>query len=152
MQFNSDGTRDLSFGVGGEAVAPTLYDHNEAWSIAVQPDGAIIVGGFTKSSSFLGPIVGQYVMARFAAAECNRIRPLGKAASLSGTVANTWTPPIAAVLLQSDGKIVAVIWGDVLRFLPNGTLDPGFGVMAVRGRHLGIRRRAAVEWQNRHRR
>ena len=127
MQFNSDGTRDLSFGVGGEAVAPTLYDHNEAWSIAVQPDGAIIVGGFTKSSSFLGPIVGQYVMARFAAG--GAIDPtFGQGGVLSGTVANTWTPPIAAVLLQSDGKIVAVIWGDVLRFLPNGTPDLGFGV------------------------
>ncbi len=45
MRFNADGTRDTSFGAGGAVIVPTTYPYIRTTSIALQPDGKIIVVG-----------------------------------------------------------------------------------------------------------
>jgi uncharacterized delta-60 repeat protein len=44
IRYNSDGTLDTSFGVGGKVVT-NFFNHDAALAIALQPDGKIIVGG-----------------------------------------------------------------------------------------------------------
>jgi len=126
MRFNKDGSRDGSFGAGGAAVVPTIYVNANANSIAVQPDGKIIVGGWSSAGP-LGPSVGYYVLARFDTVGV--LDPgFNQTGTITGTLTNNWNPAITALLVQTDGKFVAVISGDILRFLANGTPDPGFGV------------------------
>ena len=52
IQYNTDGTRDSSFGKAG--IIATDFSHwDEARSIVIQPDGKIILGGFCTFSNVL---------------------------------------------------------------------------------------------------
>ncbi len=129
IRFNADGTRDPSFGTGGEAVVSTKYAAAYASAIVVQPDGKIIVGG--GSGAFGGtpgsPFIGEFQLVRFDAAGVLDTA-FGQGGTVHGTVSNNPSPQLGAVVLQPDGKIVVVVVGDVLRFLANGTPDLSFGV------------------------
>lgn len=46
-RYNADGTLDYTFGTGGKVTTDFGATYDEAASIAVQPDGKIVVGGYT---------------------------------------------------------------------------------------------------------
>lgn len=46
-RFNADGTADLSFGSGGVQIVDIYFGHDTSWSVAVAPDGGILIGGTT---------------------------------------------------------------------------------------------------------
>ena len=114
-RLNSDGTLDLTFNPGTGA-------NGTIWTIALQQDGKIVIGG--EFTSFAG--VGR-----------NRIARLNDDGSLDptfnpGTGANEW---IYASAIQNDGKII--IGGEftnfngtgsnrIARLNTNGTLDVSF--------------------------
>jgi len=126
MQFNADGTRDSAFGVGGEAIAPVSLCCGSAASIAVRPDGKIIVGGGAHGVLVFGLPPSAYVLARFTAA--GTIDPaFGSNGVVSWDSPDSFPfPEVGALVLQPDSKIVA-IGGHVWRFLADGTIDSGFG-------------------------
>ncbi|MHB8724031.1 MAG: hypothetical protein ACYC9Z_01475 [Casimicrobiaceae bacterium] len=130
MQFNSDGTRDSSFGVGGETVAQVSRCCAYAYAIAVQPDGKIVVGGGAGDLPFSPTSYGQDVLARFAAGGATD--PGFGSNGLVSEPANTFTAAFSTLLLQPDGKMVAVAsLTGVLRFLTDGTPDSGFGASGL---------------------
>lgn len=136
QRFLPNGTLDASFGNNG-TVATDFggFHNNEAHALAFQSDGRIIVAG----SAF--PSVNPYQSSNFALARYNADGSLDTSFGVNGMVTTninaSSSDSIAAVLIQSDGKIVAVGSSDnniqynslfvLARYNPNGTLDSGFG-------------------------
>lgn len=134
-RVNADGTRDLSFGNGGLADLALGGDYESFSNILLQPDGRIVVLGYTNRTS-----TGERVLARFT--------PDGVIDSSFG---NSSTPGVSVVdvtgsdaslkdiVRQTDGKIF--ICGEAssapgnpggidvvaIRILPDGAPDSTFG-------------------------
>jgi uncharacterized delta-60 repeat protein len=124
-RFNADGSPDNSFGVGGLAKTNfgTMEDRVEA--VAVQSDGKIWAAGNSQWRRTQDGGWGTHVaMARYSAngsldttfdGDGKRTHPFSDACS-----GNT-------LALQHDGRLVMVATGKIIRFLPDGAFDPGFG-------------------------
>lgn len=119
-RYQPDGALDPSF--GGDGVVITDFSNISAitHAVAVQPDGKILVGGYTARATTFHI---EFAMARYL--------PDG---SLDPTfsddgklTADVGGSEIYELLLQTDGKIVAVGTNVVARYLPDGTLDATFG-------------------------
>lgn len=135
-RLNADGSLDNSFGSGGK-ILTDFGSLQEDWAqaVAIQPDGKIVVGGYTHI------VVGQFSSAIFALARYNTDGSLD--ASFSGGKVTTDFPGsnseyLHKVLIQPDGKILAagIFAGSfpspprqiaLARYNPDGTPDMGFG-------------------------
>jgi uncharacterized delta-60 repeat protein len=132
-RYNSDGTLDASFGTGGRVTTDFAGPNDQAESVAVQPDGRIVVAG----------AAGRFINTGFdfAVARYNSNGTLDTSFGTSGKVTTDFagaddvpTEP-SAIALQGDGKIVVVgqttvggFYDFVLAsFNSNGTLDTSFG-------------------------
>lgn len=129
MRFNLDGTLDQGFGVGGYVADDFDNPGGGARAMALQTDQRIIVAGGLFGSG--GTI--DFAMARYLT---DGSRDTGFAAGgLALTDLSGGFDAVNAVVLQPDGKIVAV--GETLsptsrdfglvRYDADGSLDPGFG-------------------------
>jgi uncharacterized delta-60 repeat protein len=141
VRYNSDGSTDATFGAQG-AVTTKAFDFPDSLGVdfasvtalIIQPDGKIVaaggVGYFLDSNSFalaryntdgsLDPTFGA----------------LGKVSTLIGSNYDDWS---YAAAIQLDGKIIVAGYsygggaGDfaMVRYNPNGSLDPAFGTGGV---------------------
>jgi uncharacterized delta-60 repeat protein len=123
------GTLDLTFGTDGKVLSETY--EGLAYSIAVQPDGKIVVGGNGGYDGTYGFLVVRY---NADGSVDESFGDHGRAINDLGD--STFSKKIYAIALQSDGKIVAAgqyaASGDdsriaVLRFNADGSIDTGFG-------------------------
>jgi uncharacterized delta-60 repeat protein len=130
IRFNSDGSLDTSFDSDGKASIAIGESNDEAFAIALQPDGKIVAAG----RSFFNGLGYHYTLARF--------NPNGSLDSTFDTDGRVMTnfdvggfDTAFALALQTDGKILAV--GSVgvgsqfydvalARYNPNGSLDTTF--------------------------
>jgi uncharacterized delta-60 repeat protein len=126
------GDLDPSFGTGGKVVTDLDGFQDEAWAVAVQPDGKVVAGGFTTTDT----THRDFALARYQP-DGTPDPSFGAAGRVTfdfgGVGGNDW---INSVALLPDGKIIAAGSTDVgldsgfalARFQPDGTLDPAFGV------------------------
>lgn len=127
VRYLPDGQLDPDFGTGGMAITDPAPGDSLIRDIALQPDGKIVATGFSFA---------EYALVRYDSQ--GRLDP---SFGGDGIVTSTTSPYRAAdpqsVVVQPDGKIVAggiafpsVPEGDfaLWRFLPDGSLDPEFGV------------------------
>ncbi|HEY0426803.1 MAG TPA: hypothetical protein VGC76_03250 [Pyrinomonadaceae bacterium] len=108
-RLNTDGTLDSTFGTGGKVVTnlDNLDTTEQAQSVLIQPDGKIVVGG--NAVILVGGSTQNYVFALV------RYNPNGSLDSSFGSGGKVYTDlegsnseRISKVLLQSDGKILAL--------------------------------------------
>jgi len=101
MRYNSDGTLDTTFGTGG-TVTTKIRTDDVAFSMAIEPDGKIILGGGSTSiDEHLGSAVVRY----------NSDGTLDTTFGIDGIITTDFfekNDPVKAVYLQSDGKILLV--------------------------------------------
>lgn len=138
-RYLQDGSLDTSFGSGGIVVADLGWA-DEIRDAALQPDGSIVVGGLSRSQTFYDFALARYL-------------PDGTLDPGFGTGGMVTTDlgaqdVIRGIALQADGAIVAAgytgigeglyeggggVGGDVAvaRYLPDGTLDPDFGMGGI---------------------
>lgn len=135
-RYNPNGSLDTSFGSGGRVT--TDFGLTEtASSVAVQPDGKIVVGGGTYP---LFPSQGgQFALARY-----NSNGSLDTSFGNGGLVRTSFGTEgcfAAALVVQADGKIIAAGTNYIdfssdqssntdfglVRYNPDGTLDATFG-------------------------
>jgi uncharacterized delta-60 repeat protein len=64
-RFEAGGTPDTHFGTSGSTVTPVSTGADRFASIALQPDGAIVVAGFTQPA---GVTTSEFLVARYTAA------------------------------------------------------------------------------------
>ena len=124
------GTLDPTFGDGG--VVWLKYPTSGAYAIAAQPDGRIIVAGYTGGSG------GTFALVRLLT---NGAPDPGFGTSgLVETKVGDLSLELHAVAVQPDGRIVAAGFSRptggsfrfvVLRYLPNGALDTTFGTDGI---------------------
>lgn len=127
--FAQPGTLDASFGTGGIVTTNINGHFDEAFGIALQPDGKILAAGYAHNGSDEDFAVVRYL-------------PNGTPDNSFGTNGHVVVPigngsdEAMAVLVQPDGKIVLAGYAysgttnsdyAVLRLLANGTIDSSFG-------------------------
>lgn len=123
-RFNPDGTVETTFGTNGQLIINFPNAQSFVRKIAIQPDGKIILGGYTFNTSFSGDFVAV------------RLNPDGSYDSSFGNngiavLDNGQSEVSIAMTLLSDGRIILA--GDVNdRFAmamlkSNGTIDTTFG-------------------------
>ncbi len=133
VRYNTDGTLDMTFGVGGKITtgfSSTSDDYG--YAVALQGDGKIVLAGRS----------GKNAIYDFALARYNKDGPLDTSFGISGLVTtdfgNTsdWALSIA---LQTDDKIVLCGWSydgsntdfALTRYNPDGSLDTTFGNQGI---------------------
>jgi uncharacterized delta-60 repeat protein len=127
------GDLDTSFGVGGKVVTDVPgYTSEFGTDVAVQPDGKILVAGYAVSST--------NGTSDFAVLRYNPDGSLDTSFGIDGKVFTDFSnsSDVAfAIALQVDGRIIvggvtstSSLPGTfaVVRYLPNGDLDPSLGV------------------------
>lgn len=121
-RYNSDGSRDMGFGIQGRATTPAGYLYM-AYAVALQNDGRIVVGGKRGTAGF--------GLARF---DSNGM--LDPTFGVDGEVLTSISGgSVNSIAIQNDGKIVAAgssgIFGNanfaMARYSAGGILDQGFG-------------------------
>lgn len=135
VRYNSNGSLDTSFGTGG-IVTTNFPQGSYAFDVALQTDGKIVVAG----TVFVDFNSGDSSDTDFALARYN---PDGTPDATFGNGGQVSTDFVGleddafSVLIQSDGKIVAVGSANdpatfydfaAARYLSNGTIDTTFGV------------------------
>lgn len=127
VRYNQNGSLDSSFGIGG-IVRTSAGEGGGGTSLLIQPNGKIIVGGFAYLDG------NNFFLARY-----NTNGSLDSTFGFGGrvitSIGNNTSDICHDVLLQPDGKIIAI--GEsvhmttnsfaLVRYNPDGTLDPTFG-------------------------
>lgn len=135
VRHGRDGTPDAGFGTGGKVTTGFAAQGgaDQAYAVALQPDGKILVGGSTATT---GTDL-DFLLVRY-----NADGSLDATFGNGGKVVTSFgasTDRIHAILVQDDGMIV--VGGDsdqgttatgidfaLARYSANGTLDAGFGI------------------------
>jgi uncharacterized delta-60 repeat protein len=124
------GDLDPGFGTGGKVTTDFAGGPDEAFALAVQPDGKLVAAGGTA-----GPGLGNFALARY-----NADGSLDASFGTGGIVTTSFGEAgnvAFALAVQADGKLVAAGVVDttsgtesdfaLARYNPDGTLDPSFG-------------------------
>jgi uncharacterized delta-60 repeat protein len=111
-RFGSNGRLDSTFGGDGKVTTDFEEGWGEAWGLAIQADGKIVVGGY-EGYEDTGMLV--------------RYNADGTLDTTFGGDGGVETSILTEVALQADGKIVATGYGSVLRYNADGTPDMTFG-------------------------
>ncbi len=121
VRFNSNGSLDTTFNSSGIVVTRFSTNDDDAYAIAIQPDGKIVVGGQTFITG------GSSV---FALARYNSNGTLDTTFGDNGKLTTTFAAfgnRVESLLIQDDNKIIAAGVRNLARYLPDGTLDATFG-------------------------
>ncbi|HEY2934301.1 MAG TPA: delta-60 repeat domain-containing protein [Acidobacteriota bacterium] len=134
-RYESDGTLDFTFGSAGKVTTDFFGLTDEAYALAIQSDGRIVVSGIAYRNNSGSTNFG---LARY-----NSDGTLDSSFGSGGKVTTELTPYAnfaRAVTIQADGKIVAagsalIVPGHtndfdfaLVRYNSDGTLDPGYGI------------------------
>ncbi len=129
---NGGGTLDAGFGTGGITTMPNGVPE----SVAVQPDGKIVVVGHD-------PYVAAFLVARYNA-NGTPDAGFGNGGIVQTPIGSAGLVESYALALQPDGKILAggraysnVYYMTIARYAPDGSLDPTFGNGGVAMLNLG---------------
>ncbi len=142
VRYNSDGSFDTSFGPSKNGIVTKNFSGriDGATSVVIQPDGKILVGGFTNIyQGGLG--TGDATLIRYNSdgTPDNNFGPNGDGTFSINISGVGQVDSIQALLLQPDGKIIAIGGTNVtargiaigsfliMRFSQDGHLDKTFG-------------------------
>ena len=128
VRYNTDGTLDTSFDGDGKVVTPIFASSDDnPYSVAIQPDGRLVVAGSTFNGTTADFAVVRYntngTLDTSFDGDGKAITPIGSSADVAHSVA-----------MQADGRIVVAgssVSGSaldfaVVRYNTNGTLDTSF--------------------------
>lgn len=136
LRYHPDGSLDTAFGNAGRVAFSYMQTAAMTVSLAIQPDGFILVGG----SSYVTDTTNGSTSLAFTVV---RLRPdgrlddsFGNGGRVDTAIIPGGTSELAAIAVQPDGKIVAAGTADpwyswqmfaAVRYRPDGTLDESFG-------------------------
>jgi len=130
VRYKLDGSLDMSFGGSGEVVTSVGSSRDGAADVKVQPDGKVVVAGWTGGSG-----------SKFALVRYNTDGSLDSSFGVNGIVLTNITKGSTdlalQVAIQPDGKIIAAGTTQpaksttknlaIVRYNADGTLDTSFG-------------------------
>jgi len=126
-RYYTDGTLDNSFSGDGKIITDFSTDNDEGQSVAIQPDGKIVVAGYAQNGTNRD----------FAIARYNTDGSLDNSFSVDGRVTtdfSTGNDEGQSVAIQPDGKIVVAGYAQngtnrdfaIARYNTDGSLDNSF--------------------------
>ncbi len=123
--FTANGALDTSFGTGG-VVTTAVGTSAAARSIALQPDGVIVVAGYSNTSTSLDFLVARYSTGGTLDTTFG---------GLGYVTTNMGTDSANGLVIQPNGQIMVVGQSSssftALRFNADGSLDSGFGTSGI---------------------
>ncbi len=126
-RYNPDGSLDLSFGTAGKVTTIAGAYEDNAYGLALQPDGKILLGGYSHNGS-----VSEFALHRYNA-DGSLDPTFGSAGKVVTTVAGGGSIALN-MALQPDGKILLAGYVTIgsedfalVRYNSNGSLDASFG-------------------------
>jgi uncharacterized delta-60 repeat protein len=137
-RYLSNGTLDDSFGKGGVVVTVIPENYTASSTITVQPDGKILVGSLMATlSGSPSPSMSSLL---------TRLNPDGSLdntwdgdglktiffGNFSGPFGHPFYGIFKSVAVQLDGRVVALIYGSIYRFNPDGSPDTSFDGDGIR--------------------
>lgn len=125
VRYNTNGTTDISFGVNG-IITTNINIYDVANSVALQPDGKIVLAGASGSNTT--PLDWDFAVVRYY--ENGSLDTTFDGDGILTTNISSGNGYARSVAVQPDGKIVAAGFGvgfTVLRYSADGTLDATFG-------------------------
>jgi uncharacterized delta-60 repeat protein len=133
-RLTNTGALDTTFGIGGKAQVTFSGNQSMANSIVVQPDGKIVLGGYTANA----PFGLDFALARFLS-NGSLDTSFGVNGKVITTVDSNYSDAVTQLAIQSDGKIVAAGFTSfetntkmaVVRYLSNGNIDINFGINGI---------------------
>lgn len=133
-RLTTSGALDTTFGVGGKAQIAFSGTESMANSILVQPDGKIVLGGYTVNA----PYAKDFALVRLSSSG-TLDTTFGVNGKVITTVDSNYSDAVTQLAIQSDGKIVAGGFTSfetntrmaVVRYLSNGTIDTSFGTNGI---------------------
>lgn len=124
-RYNWDGSLDAGFGTDGILTTSFGSGNDIAYSVALQPDGKIVVAGASDNGSD-----NDFALARYNS-DGTLDAAFGIAGKLTTNLESYSEDEARAIAIQADGKIVIAgrrhLWAVLLRYHPNGDLDDSFG-------------------------
>jgi uncharacterized delta-60 repeat protein len=132
VRYNTDGSLDTTFGIGGIVTTPTGSGYDIAYSLGIQPDGRILAAGSSHYASNYN----------FALVRYNTDGSLDTTFGTGGIVTTSigiGDSEALALGIQSDGRIVAAGKSPdgsnydfaLVRYNTNGSLDTTFGTDGI---------------------
>jgi uncharacterized delta-60 repeat protein len=135
VRYLPNGLLDKTFGSGGIVMTAIGSSHSEANSVALQPDGKLVVGGYSKNGSKDLATVARYL-------PNGQLDPsFGTGGVFAQFLGADDENDIADITIAPDGKIVFVGYGEnteqddgflVGRLTSNGALDTSFNGVGYR--------------------
>jgi uncharacterized delta-60 repeat protein len=129
-RYLQDGSLDPTFGDGGIVITPVGSDLDDAYALAVQPDGKLVAAGTSVTGSY-----GDFALVRYGSDGS-----LDPSFGDGGRVVTAVSPLIDiafGLVVQPDGKLVAAGLSDLggsshstfalVRYRKDGSLDRSFG-------------------------
>jgi uncharacterized delta-60 repeat protein len=133
LRYNSDGTLDTGFGNGGVVVTSFGNFHDNAYAVALQSDGQIVVAGSNMVSSTKSGSTLVFAVARYNGTNGSLDASFGSGGKTTisfGNKPQNQDAEARALAIQSDGKILVAGFaggGALARLNSNGSLDTSFG-------------------------
>jgi len=135
VRYNTDGSLDTAFGTGGIVTTDVGAGYDDAYSVAIQSDGKIIVAGSSRNGA----------KDSFALVRYNTDGSLDTAFGTGGIVTTDIGADydyVSGVAIQSDGKILAAGTASnadfaLVRYDSDGSLDTSFGTGGIVTTTLG---------------
>ncbi len=136
VRYHPNGHLDRTFSGDGKATAQ-VGSTSDGDSVLLQPDDRIVVGG-----SFFHPGI-DWALVRFTVAgrldhsfggDGKVTTSFGSGVNNFGGLARQQSGDILACGTHHDGGVISLL---LVRYLPNGSLDPGFGAAGIVGETLG---------------
>ncbi|MHB1350493.1 MAG: delta-60 repeat domain-containing protein [Desulfobulbaceae bacterium] len=126
------GELDATFGQDGRVATPLNHFGDQAYALAVQPDGRILAAGSSSSSANLDFAVVRYTRE-------GKLDPTFNLDGIVTTMVGRDDDEIAAIAVQDDGYIVVAGYtlGEsgrdfaLARYTPDGVLDHSFGLGGI---------------------
>jgi uncharacterized delta-60 repeat protein len=139
LRYNANGALDLPFGGTntGMAITDIGSSSNYANAVALQADGKIVVAGNAFANPFTG--VSDIAVLRYNADGTLDTTGFGSPNGYVTTNVGAFDNGFAVAVQPADGKIVVAGNADagagdrlaLLRYMGNGSLDPGFGTGGI---------------------
>jgi uncharacterized delta-60 repeat protein len=124
--FSANGSLDTSFGTGG-IITTAVGSSAGANSIALEPNGEVVVAGYSNSGSTLNFLVARY--------NTNGSLDTTFGGGLGYVTTNLGTDSVNCLVVQSNGQIVVVGQSSqaftAVRYNSDGSLDSGFGTGGI---------------------
>ncbi len=124
-RYDGFGNLDPSFGSGGLATVDIGDQFNEAYDVAIQADGKIVVSGISHSGTTWGP--GSLVRLNSNGTPDGTFGSAGKITPVASSLPVPGEDKANGIAIQSDGKILVTGGNRLERYLTGGSLDPTFG-------------------------